>query len=68
VLSPITRQTDLGQYTASLSIRSGRGSATHDRVFRFIPIFPTDQAAAHYALHQGLNYIRGRLCPEHKDS
>lgn len=58
MLSPITRQTDSGQYTASLSIRSGRGSMTHDRVFRFTPLFPTDQAAARYALHQGLSYLR----------
>lgn len=58
VLSPITRQTDSGQYMASLSIRSGQGSTTHDRVFRFIPLFPTDQAAARYALSQGMNYLR----------
>jgi len=58
VLSPITRQTDSGQYLASLSICSGQGSTTHDRVFRFTPLFSTDQAAASYALHQGLSYLR----------
>ncbi|HET8870530.1 MAG TPA: hypothetical protein VFM48_08795 [Aquabacterium sp.] len=57
VLSPITRQTESGHYAASLSIRSGNGSSTHDRVFRFIPLFPTSQAAAHYALKQGLSYL-----------
>lgn len=54
----MTRRTPSGEYAASLSIRSGQGKTSHDRVFRFIPLFPTDQAAAHYALHQGLSYLR----------
>jgi hypothetical protein len=63
VLSPITRQTDSGEYAASLSIRSGQGSASHDRVFRFIPLFSDDQAAARYALDQGLSYLRHASLP-----
>jgi hypothetical protein len=58
VLSPITRQTDGGQFLASLSIRSGNGAATHDRVYRFAPLFPSAQAAARYALDQGLSFLR----------
>lgn len=58
LLSPLSKQTPSGQYAASLSIRSGRGSGTHDRVFRFIPVFPTPQAAMQYALEQGLGYLR----------
>lgn len=63
VLSPITRQTDSGQFAASLSIRSGHGSSTHDRVFRFIPLFATAQAAARFALEQGLSYLRQPALP-----
>lgn len=63
VLSPITRQTDSGQFAASLSIRSGQGSASHDRVYRFTPLFTTAQAAAHYALDQGLSYLRQPALP-----
>lgn len=63
VLSPITRQTDSGQFEASLSIRSGQGSASHDRVFRFIPLFTTAQAAALYALDQGLSFLRQPALP-----
>jgi len=63
VLSPITRQTDGGQFAASLSIRSGHGSASHDRVFRFTPLFTTAQAAAGYALQQGLSYLRQPALP-----
>jgi hypothetical protein len=42
---------------ASVSIRSGRGSATHDRVLRLIPTFETDTAAACYATAQGLAWM-----------
>lgn len=63
VLSPITRQTDSGEFAASLSIRSGRGATSHDRVFRFIPLFATAQAAASYALDQGLSYLRQPALP-----
>ena len=37
-MSPLTRQAHCGRYAASVSIRSGRGSTTHDRVLRFVPI------------------------------
>ena len=41
----------------SVSIRTGRGSATHDRVMRFTPLFDTPQAALRYATDQGLAWI-----------
>jgi hypothetical protein len=63
VLSPITRQTANGQFAASLSIRSGQGSGTHDRVYRFIPLFDTPQAASTYALDQGRSYLRLHALP-----
>ena len=63
ILSPGVKQTDCGQYAASVSIRSGRGSAAHDRVFRFIPLFPTAQAAEQYALAQGMGFIRQPSLP-----
>jgi len=53
LVSPFTKITEGGDYQASLSIRSGRGIGTHDRVFRFLPRFPTSQAALNYAAHQG---------------
>jgi hypothetical protein len=63
LLSPATRQTDCGQYAASLSIRSGQGSATHDRVFRFIPLFSTPLAAQQYAMAQGMGYLSQSALP-----
>lgn len=63
LLSPTARQTDGGQYAASLSIRSGRGSASHDRVYRFLPLFSTPHAARQYAMDQGLEYLRQPALP-----
>lgn len=57
LLSAVTRRTDSGQFAASLSIRSGSGTGTHDRVFRFIPLFPSRRAAQRYALAQGREYL-----------
>jgi hypothetical protein len=59
----VVRQTDSGQYAASLSIRSGRGTGTHDRVFRFTPLFPSSRAAARYALAQGMDFLRRPALP-----
>lgn len=58
LLSPSSKPTACGQYAASLSIRSGHGPGTHDRVFRFIPMFATPQAAMQYAMAQGMGYLR----------
>ena len=63
VLSPSSRPTDCGRFAASLSIRSGHGSETHDRVFRFVPLFPTSEAASQYALDQGLGYLHQPALP-----
>ena len=58
LVSPLTRRTDAGDYVASVSIRSGRGSGTHDRVFRFVPQFRTRAGARRYALAAGLRWLR----------
>jgi hypothetical protein len=56
LISPLTRQLDDGRYTASVSIRSGQGQATHDRVLRFVPTFDNAADAARFATSQGLNW------------
>lgn len=58
LLSPDSVPTPDGHYTASLSIRSGHGTASHDRVFRFVPQFRSAQAAVAYAMEQGLCLLR----------
>lgn len=60
LVSPLTKRLDDGRYAASVSIRSGRGSGTHDRVMRFTPLFCCNNSAASYATEQGLNWVHGR--------
>lgn len=50
-----------GLHAASVSIRTGRGSATHDRVMRFIPTFDSAHAAIRYATDQGLAWVAERV-------
>lgn len=62
-LTPSAEITTGGSYTASLSIRSGYGAGTHDRVFRFLPRFGTAAAAKHYAIEQGKSYVQQPALP-----
>jgi len=57
LVSPLTKCLHDGRYAASVSIRSGRGSATHDRVMRFLPLFDTSRAALRYATDQGMAWV-----------
>ncbi len=63
LLSPLTRATDCGRFAASLSIRSGQGQGTHDRIFRFTPLFASAPAAARYALEQGMDFVSQACLP-----
>jgi len=58
LVSPLTRLTDAGNYAASVSIRSGNGSGTHDRVFRFAQRFATSECASRYAIEQGIGWLQ----------
>ncbi|MDH4061245.1 MAG: hypothetical protein OEU94_10575 [Aquincola sp.] len=58
LVSPLTRLTPTGAYAPSVSIRSGQGRATHDRVFRFVVRFPTREGASRYAAEQGLLWLQ----------
>jgi len=48
---------DDGRFAAQVSIASGRGSASTDRVMRFIDDFPTHDAAVRYAIAQGIDWV-----------
>lgn len=58
VVSPMTNARDDGGFTASVSIRSGRGMANVDRVMWFTPQFRSPQAALRYATAEGLAWAR----------
>jgi len=57
LVSPLVTRTDSGRYAASVSIRSGHGSATHHRVLRFVPRFDTRDVARRYAVDHGLAWL-----------
>lgn len=60
LVSPLSKLADNGHYLASVSIRSGRGSATHDRVLRFVQPFGSPGEAEAYATRQGLAWVDER--------
>jgi len=66
LVSPLTRRSDCGQHVAAaVSIRSGRGSMTHDRVLRFAPVFGSHVEAARFAVEQALAWIdASTLCAD----
>ena len=63
LVSPTAKTQGEGRFAASVSIRSGRGSASHDRVLRFSAIFDSAAAAVHYATEYALAWIRESSSP-----
>jgi len=59
LVSPIIRLLENGWYACSVSIRSGRGQQTTDRVLRLTRLFRDAVTAADYALAEGLQWIGG---------
>lgn len=57
LVSPLTRSLASGRFAAGVSIRSGAGRMTHDRVIRFQPDFATSDQAARFATEQALAWI-----------
>jgi hypothetical protein len=57
LISPLTKALENGWYACSVSIRSGRGRGTTDRVVRLTRLFRDRLAAAEYALQEGLQWI-----------
>lgn len=60
LISPITKVLENGWYACSVSIRSGSGSSTHDRVLRLTRLFQNRLAAVRYATAEGLQWIGQR--------
>lgn len=61
LVSPLSRRLDAGGFAASVSIRSGRGTGTHDRVFRFAIHFDTSEGALRHAAEQGREWAQRAL-------
>ncbi|MES2415511.1 MAG: hypothetical protein V4614_17055 [Pseudomonadota bacterium] len=63
LVSPLAKPQEAGGYAASVSIRSGTGSATHDRVLRFTGLFDSAASALQYATENALAWIQERSSP-----
>ena len=63
LVSPLAKPQGEGRYAASVSIRSGRGSGTHDRVLRFSGLFDSAAAAVSYATEHAMCWINERSLP-----
>jgi hypothetical protein len=58
LISPLTKRLPDRQYAASVSIRSGTGTETSDRVVRLVPRFDNHDDAVDYAVEQGLAWLQ----------
>ena len=56
-IQPCSRALPNGAFGAQVSVASGRGSASTDRVMRFVPEFATPAAASQYALDEGMLWV-----------
>ncbi|MDH5539853.1 MAG: hypothetical protein OEY03_10665 [Rhizobacter sp.] len=63
LVSPLSKPLDDGRFSASVSIRSGRGSASTDRVMRLEGRFDSARAACQFALEQGLHWVSQSVQP-----
>jgi hypothetical protein len=57
LISPLTRVLENGWYASSVSIRTGSGSGTQDRLLRLTRLFRDQPAAVRYAIAEGLQWI-----------
>lgn len=53
LITPLTRIDASGRHSASLSIRRGSGTQTHDKIYTFTPRFQSEESALLYAATQG---------------
>ncbi len=61
-IQPSSRALPNGAYGAQVSVASGRGSASTDRVMWFVPEFATPAAANQYALNEGVLWVERQTC------
>ena len=57
LITPMTRSCQSGRYIASLSVRRGQKSQTHDKVYSFHPEFDSADSALTYAAVQGRQWL-----------
>jgi hypothetical protein len=63
MISPLIKAVENGWYACSVSIRSGSGQGTTDRVLRFTQMFRDGRIAADYARAEGLQWVGASSFP-----
>jgi hypothetical protein len=63
LVSPLTRMLENGSFGCSVSIRSGSGQGTTDRIVSLTRLFRDRFAAAAYARAEGMRWIASRVRP-----
>ena len=63
LISPLTKTLENGWFACSVSIRSGSGSATTDRVLRLTRLFRCAREAAAFAHTEALQWINFSRAP-----
>ncbi len=58
LISPLAKSNSLGEFEAAVSIRSGHGASSHDRVVRFTPVFQCRESALRYAAVHGCEWLQ----------
>ena len=61
LVSPLIQQAADGRFASAVSIRSGQGQASHDRVYRFTRLFSRQEQALAYALGQARQWLHTGL-------
>ena len=64
LVSPLVKATEHGSFASSVSIRSGSGSATTDRVLRLTGLFRCATDAAAFAHSEALRWIDAARSPQ----
>ncbi|MDI9332520.1 MAG: hypothetical protein QM527_14665 [Alphaproteobacteria bacterium] len=57
LITPLTRSVAAGRFVATLSIRRGQGTQTHDRIYTFTPDFACRDSALMYATAQARYWL-----------
>lgn len=63
LVSPLIQQAADGRFASAVSIRSGAGRGTHDRVFRLAPQFATREGAVRHAAEHAARWLSERISP-----
>lgn len=57
-ITPLSQVTGTGTFSSAVSIRSGQGQGSHDRVYRFTQSFSQQEQALAYAMGEARQWLK----------